>query len=278
MEYFDEQKKLDEVAEMFSNAFCSIENASIVKSQKNSFSSYVKFPLVIGLAVLLVVLMYVIQFAFSFFDAMYVICEVILTVGVAFAVVVLIRTWRRELANAVWTEKIQYYNGKSRLQVTEVANGGRKIEWNRGSLYIEADDFELIEGAGKEYKPYYYKKMHGHSRGYSVTDIDWLLSVYFNGASVVSNENGIVQLSTGFEFCIEYGMLKYFVINGFYHECYENNFPIMSFMSMSKRYAFRYEFSAINVPQYKLILPERTSVGAEIYNLELPNDENVLIR
>lgn len=279
MQYLEDEKKLQEISSRFRAVFGSVNNSVVLKSQKNTFGLYVKFPLFIGLLLALAAAVYIIQFALESFDALYIVCEVILTLGIAFVIVLMTRTWIKTIKNAKQAEEITYYKtADSRFLVTKIAGGGNKFEWADASLFISGDDFELIESKTKKYNPLFYKKLHGHSRGYRFFDVDFLVSTFFEGMTVLSDENGVVTLSSGFKFAIEYDVLKYVEVEGFYDECYENNFPLLSILPQSKSYVFKYEFTSVNVPNFRLILPDRTNEGAKLFFLELPEDKNIIIR
>lgn len=276
MQYLDDQKALSDAAERFRAAFGGIENAVVLKSQKNAFGLYVKYPLLIFLCAAVVAAVFIVQFVFSYFDAMYIVCEVVLTAGLAFVIILLVRTWLVVIKNAGLAEEITYYNGEVKCLVTTVSGGGKKIEWEDASLYINGDSFELIESKTKKYNPIFYKKIHGHSRGYKFFNCDALVSTFFgDNATVLSDDGRAVELSSGFKFGIEYGVLKYIELTGFYDECYENNFPILSISAQSKSYTFRYEFTQVNVPNFRLILPDRTKECAKLFFAELPEDKNI---
>lgn len=278
MEYLDDQIKTNKAFADFKTAFTNVENATIIKSQKNSFALYVKYPLILFLLILVVATVYIIQLTVGYYDALYIVCEIVLTIGLTFVSIVLIRTWIRVISNAKVAEEIVYYNKDVRCHVVDVKYAGEKIECENGSLYIEGDDFELIEGEGKEYKAYYYKNMHGHSRGYLATNIEWLEKVFFVGAKVLADDENGVLLSSGFRFKISHNQLSSYTICGFYDECYENNFGIVSFMSQSKSYQFEYKFKEVNSPSFRLMLPVRSREGARLFGLDLPEHRNIIIR
>ena len=277
MQYLEEEKQCRVAAERFKAAFDSIDNAVILKSQKNAFGLKIKYPLLIVLCLLAVAAVFVVQFALSLFDAMYIVCEVIIAAAMLFFSALLARTWAATVKNARLAEKITYYRGKETFLVTEITGGGHKIEWADASLYVKGDVFELIESPTKEYTPYFYKKIHGHSRGYRLLNSDTVVKAFFDGATVVSDEGGTVELSNGFRFCIEFDKLKYIEIVGFYDECYENNFPLLTVTPQSRSYTFRYDFTAVNVPNFRLILPDRAAECAKLFFAELPPDKNIII-
>lgn len=276
-QYLKEEEAAAEAAKRFTAAFGGIKNAVVRKSQKNMFGLYVKYPLFVALCLGAIAAVFILQFAFSLFDAMYIVCEIILAAGLVFVSAVLLRTWAVVIRNATLAEEIVYYNGGVKCMVTSVSGGGKKVEWEDASLYLHNDDFELIESKTKQYNPLFYKKIHGHSRGFAFFDAGALVSTFFDGANVVSDNNGETVMSTGFKFKTEYGVLKYIEVTGFYDECYENNFPIMTISAQSKSYTFRYEFSDVNVPNFRLILPDRTKEGAKLFFLTLPADKNIYI-
>ena len=275
MEYLEEEKKCREAAERFTAAFSKVENAIVFKSQSNYFGVKIKYPLLLSLCVLLVTVIFVFQFTFELYDFMFIICEVVTVGAMVFFFVLIVKTWFLTMKNAKIAEKMIYYNGDKKCLVTEITDGGTKIEWNGASLYMSGDDFELIESKDKKYYPYFYKRIHGHSRGFRLFNPDNIIGMFFNGATVLSDENGKTVMSSGFTFTIEYDSLKEFEIIGFYDECYENNFPVMSISTQSKNYVFKYEFAAVNVPNFRLILPERSKECAKLFFLELPKDRNI---
>lgn len=288
MQYIDDEKRAREAAEKFAAAFNKIENAAVYKSQKNTFGLYVKFPLFMFLLALLLTAVIILQVMLSLYDPIYIVCEVVIFVSSVFLYVVFIRTWLLTIKNAKLAEKITYYNGKKKCMVTEITGGGSKIEWADASLYMKGDDFELIESDKKEYNRFFYKKLHGHSRGFRLFDAETIVKAFFDGATVIpsddtvvndadKNNGEVIRLSSGFSYCIEYGSLKYFEIDGFYDECYENNFPIMSIKPQSKSYVFRYDFTAINTPNFRLVLPDRAAEGAKLFFVNLPDDNNIVV-
>ena len=278
MQYLEEEKGCREAAGKFAAAFDGVNNAVIMKSQVNGFGLKVKYPLLITLCLLAVAAVFVLMFSLRLFDVMFIVCVVIITAVMLFFATLLVRTWLITIKNSKLAEKITYYRGKNVWLVAEITGGGRKIEWDGISFYIKGDDFELVESPTKQYNPYFYKKLHGHSRGHKLLKSETIVKAFFDGATVLSDDGNIVCMSSGFKFCVEHGTLKYFEIEGFYDECYENNFPLLSIKPQSRSYVFRYDFTAVNVPNFRLILPDRSVECAKLFFTEIPRDDkNIFI-
>lgn len=278
--YTDIEKELAAARDEFSGAFNAVENAVIVKSQSNKFALRFKYPLLIALCLLIVAAIVVFQVIWKQYDVIYFVCEGIIGVAFAAFIVLLSVTWHYTVKNSKCVERITYYKGGEKgvkCLYTEITGGGQKAEWEQARFYFKGNEAELFEGNGKIYNPFLYKKIRGHSRGYALLDSDALLQTFFNGSEVVSSENGTTVLSSGFSFTVENGVLKNFTIEGMYNECYENNFPLYAPLSVSRYYTFRYEFTRVNVPNFRLHLPDVTSQACEFYFVQPPEDDHIVV-
>lgn len=273
--YLDIEKSISEAKRRFTDAFLGIRNARIKKTQRNDFALRFKYPLLILLCVVCMAAVIVFQVMWQQTDWLYIVCESVIGVGLVAFIVLLSVSWRYTVMNARRAETIEYYNGKIRCVSSVVAGGGRKAEWEEARFFFTPKgEFELFEGGQKTYSPFVFKKFRGHSRNYVLLDAEAIVANFFEGAEVVSDDGRNVALSSGFRFCVEDGVLRYFEIEGMYSECYENNFPIYAPFTVSSSYVFRYEFEQIDRPNFRLILPEITREACKMYFLELPSDKD----
>ena len=278
--YLEIEARLTEAKKRFSDAFDAVENARIIKTQRNDFALRCKFPLLMLLCLVGIAAVIVFQILLEQFDAMYIVCECIIIVALTAFFVLLAVSWSINLKNAKCAEIIEYYNGKTKCLTSEVTGGGRKVEWSEARFYFSRKgEAELFEGGAKTYSPFAYKKIRGHSRNYVLLSSAAIVANFFEGAEVLGDADGVVSLSSGFRFRATDGVLAWFEIQGMYSECYENNFPIYAPLSASSSYLFRYEFDSVNRKNYKIILPEITRDACKYYFLRLPSDAdgNVLI-
>lgn len=278
--YSEIEKELAAAREEFKAAFDGVENAVIKKSQVNKFALRFKYPLLIALCLVIVAAVIVFQVIWKQYDVVYFVSEAVIGVAFAAFIVLLSVTWRYTIKNAKCAERIAYYKGGEKgvkCLYTEITGGGQKVEWEQARFYFKGNEAELFEGNGKIYNPYLYKKIRGHSRGYALLDSDALLQTFFNGSEVLSSANGTTTLSSGFTYTLKNGQLKSFTIEGMYDECYENNFPLIAPLSLSRFYVFRYEFSQINVPNFRLRLPDITRRACEFYFVQPPEDDRIVV-
>lgn len=278
--YGQAENELAAAREAFSAAFGGVRNAKIVKSQRNDFAVRFKYPLLMLACAAIVAAVIVIQVVFSQYDPIYIICEAVICIAMAISVVLLAITWRITVLNASCAETITYYSPESgaKCLYTAVTKGGKKVEWAEACLYLRGSDAELFEGNGKEYNPFIYKKVRGHSRGYALLDLGNLLGNFFSGCDVLSSDGKEWKLSSGFAFGIgEDGNLSYFTIDGMYNECYENNFPLYAPFPVSGRYLFTYRFTEVNNPGFRMHLPELTRTACEFYFVPPPDDPHIVV-
>lgn len=276
--YIDIENSIKEVRSRFVSAWEGISNARIKKTQRNGFGLKAKYPILIALCVLAIAAVLVVQFVFAQYDVWYIVPECIILLAMSVAVVLLAISWNITLKNAKRAETIEYYNGNIKCVTSEIAGGGKKVEWENARFYfLGADKAELFDGGSKVYQPFVYKKMRGHSRNYALLDGETLAVNFIDGAEVIKQDGGVTELNNGFKFKITDGKLEWFEIKGMYSECYENNFPIYAPFTTSRYYVFRYEFEEINRKNYHMILPEITRYAAEFYFVDLPKDDNILI-
>lgn len=277
MQYTDIEQNLAAVTDIFATAFDKVENARIVKSQVNTFGLKLKFPLIVVLSLALIAGIIIMQIAFSQYDVLFIVCEAIIIVALAIIIAVSVPTFIITLKNAACAEVIHYLGGKNRCLLTEVTRGGTKAEWSDASFYFTDKDIELIEGGKKEYQPFLYKKIRGHSRGYALLDSAAIIKNFFEGAEVIYAEDGEYRLSSGFCFKIDYDQLIWFEINGMYSECYEHNFPLYAFMPTSKSYVFRYTFTEVNVANFTIRMPDEIREACAYYFIQPPEIDKVIV-
>ncbi len=278
--YSEIEKELACARDEFKAAFDGVENAVITKSQVNKFALRFKYPLMIALCLFIVAAVVVFQVIWKQYDVVYFVCEGIIGVAFAALIVLLSITWHYTVKNAKCAERMTYYKGGDKgvkCVYTEITGGGQKVEWEQARFYFKANEAELFEGNGKIYNPYLYKKIRGHSRGYALLDSDFILQVFFNGCEVISSVDGTTALSSGFSYTAKNGKLIGFVIEGMYDECYENNFPLFAPFSVSRSYTFRYDFSQVNVPNFRLYLPDITRQACEFYFVQPPEDSRIVV-
>lgn len=278
MEYNDIERTLAEERERFIAAWEKISNARIKKTQRNEFGLKGKYPLLIAASLFVIAAILVVQFVFAQFDVWYIICECIIVLTMSGSVILLSISWRITLKNAKCAEIIEYYAGDIKCVTSEITGGGRKVEWEEARFYFLGDDrAELFDGGAKQYQPFIYKKVRGHSRNYVLLDGKTLAINFIDGAIVTKREGGVTEFNNGFKFKVTDGNLEWFEIKGMYSECYENNFPLYAPLTASRSYVFRYEFEEINRKNYRMILPEIVRAAAEYYFIEPPKDPNILI-
>ena len=281
MNVYDEaEKALGEARAAFADAFGRVKNAKIIKSQRNDFAMRLKYPLLILACLAIAAAVVVMQVVFSQYDALYIVCECVICLAMAATIVLLSITWHITRLNARAAETITYYVGEngSPILYTEITKGGCKVEWKDACLYFRGDAAELFEGNGKQYDPFLYKKVRGHSRGYALLDCGNLTETFFKGCEVTEAEGGKYRLSSGFSFEVAAdGTLSRFAIDGMYNECYENNFPLYAIFSVSRRYLFSYEFTEVNAPNFRMHLPEITRTACEFYFVDPPEDPKVVV-
>lgn len=275
--YAEIEARLNAAKSRFSEAWESVENARIVKTQRNGFALRFKYPLLISFCLLVIAAVFVVQFVFAQFDALYIVCECIIVLAMAVGIFVLSVSWFWNVRNAKCAEVIDYLRSEPKCVVSEIAGGGMKVEWEEARFYFRGDQAELFEGGVKEYRPFVYKKMRGHSRNYALLDLEALTANFFDGATVVSEENDTTALSSGFRFHLSDGKLDWFEIEGMYSECYENNLPIFALFGASKSYVFRYAFTELNRKHYRMVLPDIVRDACKYYFLEEPRGEGVVI-
>lgn len=279
--YLDIEQRLGEAKAEFRAAFDAVENARIKKTQRSDFALRFKFPLLMLLCLVGIGAVVIFQIVWKQFDALYIVCECIILLALSAFFVLLAISWSINLKNARCTEIIEYYNGKTKCLTSEITGGGQKVEWSEARFYFSRKgQAELFEGGSKTYSPFTYKKIRGHARNYVLLSADALIANFFEGAEVLDDTDGVVSLSSGFRYGIRGGIIEWFEIRGMYSECYENNFPLYAPLSASPSYVFRYEFSAVNRKNYKIILPEITRDACKFYFLKLPSeaDANVLVQ
>ena len=278
--YEQAERELSEAREAFSSAFGGTENAAVIKSQRNDFALRFKYPLLMLVCAVIVAAVVVIQVVFKQFDALYIVCECIICLAMAACIVLFAITWYITRRNARAAEAITYYSPEpgKRFLYTEIAGGGEKIEWADACLYLRGDAAELFEGNGKQYSPFLYKKVRGHSRGYALFDLGNILGNFMDGCDVISHEGNVWRLSSGFSFAVaEDGTLAYFEIKGMYDECYENNFPLYAPFSVSRSYVFTYRFTAVNAPNFRMHLPDITRTACDFYFVPPPDDPRIVV-
>ncbi len=278
--YEQAEKELSEAREAFSSAFGDIRNAKITKTQRNDFALKFKYPLCMLVCIAIVAAIVTIQIVFSQYDWLYIVCEAVICLAMAAAVALLAVTWRVTRRNAKLAETITYYSPEPgvRYMHTVINGGGEKVEWAAACLYLRGSEAELFEGNGKEYNPYIYKKVRGHSRGYALFSLDNILGNFFSGCSVISRGENVWKLSSGFTFALgEDGRLLRFTIDGMYNECYENNFPLVALFPVSRRYTFTYTFRDVNDPGFRMYLPENTRAACEFYFVPVPEDAHIVV-
>lgn len=278
--YEQAEKELEGARKAFKDAFDSIRNAKITKSQRNEFAMRFKYPLSMAVCAAVIAAIVVIQVVFAQYDWLYIVCEAVICVAMVSAIVILSVTWFYTRRNAKAAERITYYSPEEgvRYLYTAITGGGEKVEWADASLYLRGNEAELFEGNGKEYNPYLYKKIRGHSRGYVFLSSENLLGNFFSGYEVLSREGGAWKLSSGFSFKLgEDGRLLEMEIKGMYNECYENNFPLVALFPVSRSYTFTYKFSEVNVPNFRMYLPEVTRTACEFYFIPPPQDKGIVV-
>lgn len=278
--YVEIEQQLADAKTRFKTAFDGVENARIVKTQRNNFALRFKFSLLMLLCLVGIAAVIIFQILLNQFDVLYIVCECIIITALTAFFVLLAVSWRLNLRNAKCAEIIEYYNGKTKCIYSEIAGGSFKVEWADARFFFTPKgDAELFEGGSKTYSPFSYKKIRGHSRNYVLLDADAIIANFFEGAEVLDDADGVVTLSGGFRFKTVGDTIEWFEIIGMYSECYENNFPIWAPLSASGAYTFRYEFTSVNRRNYKIILPEITRDACKYYFLRSPADadDNVLI-
>ncbi len=268
----------EKARERFLAAWSEIKNARIKKTQYSGFGLKAKYPLLMALCAVVIAGLLVPQFILKMYDVWYIVCEVIIILAMCGAIWLLAISWKYTIMNAKCSETIEYYNGGIKCVMSEIAGGGRKVEWEKARFYFVGEDkAELFDGGAKQYRPFVYKKIRGHSRNYVLLDGETIAVNFIDGARVKSEENGVTELDNGFRFETQGTTLKWFEIKGMYSECYENNFPIYAPLTTGRSYIFRYEFETVNRENYTMLLPQITRLAAEYYFTELPKDPNILI-
>lgn len=278
--YEQAEKRLSEAREAFSSAFSGVKSAVVIKSQRNDFAMRLKYPLLMLVCAAIIAAVVTLQIVFSQHDPLYIVCECIICVAMVASMVLFSITWHITRRNAKCAEKITYYSpapGKH-FMYTEVTGGGEKVEWADACLYLRGNDAELFEGGGKQYDPFLYKKVRGHSRGFALFDLANILENFMNGCEVTSCEDGKWRLSSGFGFDIAAdGTLSGFYIEGMYNECYENNFPLFAPFSVSRTYTFGYRFTEVNAPNFRMRLPDITRTACDFYFVPPPDDPLIVV-
>ncbi len=278
MDYIEIEEKLSDARTRFADAFGAIKNARIIKKQANNFALRFKYVLLMLLCVAGIADVVVFQVVLRQFDPLYIVCECVIIVALTAFIVLLAISWRINLQNAACCEIIDYYNGGIKCLYSTVAGGGSKVEWEAARFYFtKKGEAELFEGGAKEYRPFVYKKIRGHARNYVLLSAEAILANFFDGSEVTSDDGETVTLSSGFSFTVRGGTLVRFEITGMYSECYENNFPLYAPLSASSSYTFTYEFTEVNAPGFRLILPEIVRDACRFYFLTPPSDENIHI-
>ena len=278
--YEQAESELNAAREAFKSAFGGIKNAKVIKSQRNGFALKFKYPLLMLVCAAIVAAVIAIQIVFEQYDPIYIICECIICLAMTISIVMFAITWRITILNAGCAETIVYYAPDDGVKClyTTVTKGGEKIEWTEACLYLRGNEAELFEGNGKQYDPFLYKKVRGHSRGFALLNCGNLIANFFNGCDVISHDGGKWELSSGFSFFVdENGLLSWFSIDGMYNECYENNFPLYAPFSVSRQYVFTYRFTEVNVPNFRMHLPELTRTACEFYFVNPPEDPRIII-
>lgn len=278
VEIIEEEKKLAEARSRFASLLGSVKNAVIIKSERNGFAVTAKFPLLIFACLLIIASMVTASVVVNPPDAIIITASVAASLGLVFIIALLTRTFFAVRKNARESERLFYQNkGGEATIVTLVRGGGRKAEWKDASLYFAPDgSCEIIESPDVEYKPFLAKNYRGHSRGFRLLQPDFLLKTFFNGCEVLEDKDGRVALSSGFSFSYVGDTLTSFTIEGFFSECYENNFPIGSVLSESKSYKFSYAFTAVNDPGFIQRFPPETKAAAKVFGLSLPSGVVIL--